>query len=317
MNYNLLTTSEGRSVAVFSVDGEPQMVTDSHPHYLRVIQALDHDEDPTRFLDASYTTIVTNLSARVSVVDGVLHFDGDPVYNGLASTIQRYFAEGREDASNLVRFMERLSLNPDANSREQLFNWTQAQNLTVDSDGFIVGFKGVYSRTSDQDYLDDEGQPLFPLDEYPYQSSTGGHGIVDGHEINGHLPYAVGAVVEMPRSEVNNDPNQGCSTGLHVGTYDYAKGYSQRGALLEVRFDPADVVSVPADCGFAKLRCCKYTAVAIHEPTKQGDLSDYEPEATFDQEAAWDEFMTSKPKGNFFAAVRDRLRRKGKGEVEV
>lgn len=311
MQYNIIYTSEGRSVIVITGEGlEPTMVTESHPNYLRIAQAVRNNDDPTEFLDGSSTKIVANLSARISVVNDVLHFDGDPVYNGLASTIQRYHAEGR-DATNLVRFMERLSANPSANSREQLFNWTEATNLTIDSDGYIIGYKGVYSRSSDQDYLDADGEPLFPLEQYPFRSSTGGHGIVDGHEINGHLPMGVGVTVEMPRREVNDNPNQGCSTGLHVGTYSYAQSYSSNGALLEVKFDPADVVSVPADCGFAKLRCCRYTGVAIHNEDLGDDLSDYEPDALWDDEEAWDEFATEVPQG-WLANLKDRLSRKGR-----
>jgi hypothetical protein len=318
MDHNTLTTSDGKSLVVFTLDGDLKMINETHTHYLRIVSALENDEDPTRFLDGSYVAVVANLSARVSVRDGILHFDGDPVYNGLATTIQRYNAEGR-DGTNLVRFMERLSSNPIAHSREQLFDWVQAQQgLTIDNDGFVIGFKGVYSRDSDQDFLNKEtGEPLFPLDKYPYRSSHSGHGVVDGVEVTGYLPMGVGVTVEMPRDEVNHNPRQGCSTGLHVGTFAYAKGYSRSGALLEVRFDPADVVSVPSECGYAKLRCCKYTGVAIHdEVEKNGDLTDYEPEANFDEEAAWNEFVEAKPEG-FFAAVRNRLRRNRGQEVEV
>lgn len=311
MQHNMVFSEDGPSVIVIvNGSGEPVLIPESHPNYVRIAQALLNKEDPTEWLDANPIQIIVNLSARVSVVNDVLHFDGDPVYNGLASTIQRYHAEGR-DATNLVRFMERLSTNPNEHSREQLFTWTDAKSLTIDNDGFIVGFKGVSSRTSDQDYLDAEGNPLFPLADYPYQSSTGGHGIVDGHEINGCLPMGVGVTVEMPRNEVTHDPRQGCSSGLHVGTFDYAKGYAYAGALLEVKFDPADVVSVPSECNFAKLRCCRYTGVALHELERGDDLTDHEPEATFDSDAAWDEFATQVPE-SILKRVRNRIFGKGK-----
>lgn len=313
MRHNILFTDEGKSVIVLlPSDGDPQMVTETHPNYLRIVQALKRDEDPTEFLDPTVAIerVVANLSARVSVIDGVLHFDGDPVFDGLSATIERYYSEGRE-ATNLVRFMERLSANPVAHSREQLFTWTEAQSLTIDNDGYIIGYKGVYSRDDDQDYLDDDGQPLFPIDKYPYRSSSAGHGIVDGIEVSGYLPMGVGVTVEMPRDEVNHDPAQGCSTGLHVGTYDYAKGYSQRGALLEVRFDPADVVSVPTDCGYAKLRCCRYEGAAIHDEDLGDDLSAWEPDATWDSVEALDEITSIVPEG-WFDRFRARISRKGK-----
>lgn len=311
MQHNILTTSDGKSVIVLlPAGGEPALITEEHPNYLRIADILYKGGDPTEFLNANPVQIVVHLTSRASVVNGVLHFDNDPVYNGLATVIQRYHGEGR-DATNLVRFMERLSLNPSANSREQLFTWAEAQSLTIDNDGFIVGYKGVYSRGDDTDYIDAENSPLFPLDKYPYRSSTGGHGIVDGHEIDGYLPMGVGVTVEMPRGEVQDNPSQGCSTGLHVGTYDYAKGYSSNGALLEVKFDPADVVSVPSECSAAKLRCCRYIGVAIHDEAVGDDLSDHEPEATFDDEELWNEFATKVPQG-WVANLKARLGRKGK-----
>lgn len=310
--FNQVFTSEGHSVIVVTGDGnDPSMITDSHQNFVRITDAIARGEDPTPWLTIEpAVTIIVNLSARVSLVDGVLHFDDDPTYNGLADTIARYHREGR-DASNLVRFMERLSTNPSASSREQLFNWTEAKSLTIDNDGFIVGYKGVMARTSDQDYLDEAGQALFPLAQFPYQSSGSGHGIVNGIEINGHLPMGVGVCVEMPRGEVNENPNQGCSTGLHVGTYDYAQGYSRSGALLQVRFDPADVVSVPADSGWAKLRCCRYVGVALHNEALGDDLTAYEPDAIWDQDEAMDSFMTYAPKG-FKERLIARLSRKNR-----
>lgn len=310
MKFNMAHTSEGRSIIVIlNDDGGTDTITDSHPNYVRIAVALVKGQDHSEWLNADHRKIVENLSARISLVDGVLHYDGDPVYDGLSTTIQRYHAEGR-DANNLVRFMERLSANPSAASREQLFTWTQAQNLTIDTDGFVVGYKGVSIRDNDQDFLDAEGQPLFSLEQYPYKSSNAGHGIVDGIEINGHLPMGVGAVIEMPRNEVNEDPDTACSTGLHVGTHAYALGYSTYGALLEVKFDPADVASVPRDSGFAKLRCCRYVAVAIHQ-IEDDDLTAYEPDATFDEDEAMDSFVNFVPP-TFLARLKDRIKGRGK-----
>ena len=69
----------------------------------------------------------------------------------------------------------------------------------------------------------------------------------------------------MPRGEVQHDPESGCSTGLHVGTYAYAQGYA-RAALLTVHVNPRDVVSVPTDCDAEKMRVCRYV-VSDDEPT--------------------------------------------------
>jgi hypothetical protein len=63
----------------------------------------------------------------------------------------------------------------------------------------------------------------------------------------------------MPRSLVNDDKYQACSTGLHVGSYDYVKDFGGQWArFVTVKVFPEDVVSVPVDYSGGKLRACKY-----------------------------------------------------------
>ncbi len=68
----------------------------------------------------------------------------------------------------------------------------------------------------------------------------------------------------MPRSKVDDDTSAGCSTGLHAGTYRYASGFAQ-GRLLTVEINPRDVVSVPTDSDYQKIRTCRYTVVGVTE----------------------------------------------------
>lgn len=297
MRTNIVLTSEGRSVIVITDDsGESSMVTDTHVNYEAILRALAAKEDHTHLLDGTppeptpIITALANLSAHVTIVDDVLHFDGDPRFDVLADTIRRYHEEGR-DNRNFIRFMERLSLNPSESSRDALFTWAQAKDLTIDPDGFIIAYKGV---TADM------------------LSVHSGTAIVNGVEVKGQIPNLIGQVIEMPRDQVNPDTSVGCSTGLHVGSWDYASSFGA--VLLEVRLDPADVVSVPRDCDFQKLRCCRYTVIDIHDRNDGDDLSDYEPDPTVDDDEAWDGFMSAAPEG-WVARLRAslRLNRKNKG----
>jgi len=77
----------------------------------------------------------------------------------------------------------------------------------------------------------------------------------------------VGDVVTMPRSEVTHDPNKACERGLHVATRGYAKSY---GTVMEVHFNPRDIVSVPrADRG-EKVRVCRYKVAQVAGDEKPG-----------------------------------------------
>jgi hypothetical protein len=187
----------------------------------------------------------TNLSSRVRVENGEVLLDDEPVNSTLADLILRLLGEGGEGVRAWVRFLERIEANPNEHSRTMLFDWLRSMGdqLSVTPDGLMRGFKGV---TRDAD-----GTPV---------SITHGPAIVDGKEVDGAVPNYIGATVEMQRNQVEHDPARGCSVGLHVGTFSYAKSFS-RGLVLECHVDPADVVSVPTDCNWAKVRTSRYVVV--------------------------------------------------------
>lgn len=281
--FNIMHTEDGSSVVTFvGYDGVPRTVTDESPIYLDVVQDLIDGADPTDWFDDQADPIADE---RVTYRDGQFCFENEAVHENVGEVIIRYQREGR-DTANLVRFMERLSKNPSHRSREQLFNWTQAKELVIDTDGFIIAYKGV---------------------THELLSVHSGTAEVNGVTHDGQIPNLVGSVISMPREKVNDDPNQGCSYGLHVGNYGYASTFGQ--VLLEVKVDPADVVSVPADCSYQKMRTCRYEVIAIHE-SDDDDVSDtYEPESTIDPDEvdeAFDAFMEYVPE-SFLASLRNRV----------
>lgn len=74
---------------------------------------------------------------------------------------------------------------------------------------------------------------------------------------------SVGQVVEMPRSQVNDDDNQHCSYGLHVCSWGYLSSFSSYGdPVMQVEVDIKDIVSIPLDYDGEKVRVCKYKVVA-------------------------------------------------------
>jgi hypothetical protein len=81
-----------------------------------------------------------------------------------------------------------------------------------------------------------------------------------------------GDVNEVERNEVDDDPDRGCSHGFHVGTLQYVQQYyggNDKFIICEV--DPADVVSVPHNCAYQKVRTCKYKVLCEF----QGPLNDH------------------------------------------
>lgn len=239
---------ELRTVQVV-VNGELHVAANTHPNFEEIIRrAALGDESVVELFDVSKTVEkkFEDLSERISVRGGRVYFDRDEITDqpALTSQIVSFLQDG-EDFGPLVNFYEKLMSNPNEHSREQLFRWLDTHKFTITDDGDIVGYKGVS--------VDSDGI---------YRSIHAGPAIVDGEPVNGYVPNQIGSVIEMPRKDVTFDPAHGCSTGLHVGTWEYASGFS-RGTVLEVHVNPRDVVSVPTDCNDAKVRTCRYAVVGV------------------------------------------------------
>ena len=74
----------------------------------------------------------------------------------------------------------------------------------------------------------------------------------------GQIKNEVGDTIEVQRRSVDDNRQNSCSHGLHIGSFDYANSWASEGKLLLVRFNPRDAVSVPQDSECQKLRVCKY-----------------------------------------------------------
>jgi hypothetical protein len=247
IQYTLVGTEDGSNLSVFVPGHAPQVAHSSHSQFQAILDGvLAGDESVIDLFDAARAAAARfePLSERVSTRNGKLYLDGEEVHNVLADEVVRFLSEGVDDWYPLVRFFENVQANPNEHSREQLFAWLKNRDFTITGEGWIVGYKGV--RTV--------GDQLTSINQ--------GKAIVDGVEYSGAIPNEIGSVVEMPRSEVAFDPGVGCSTGLHVGTYEYASGFAQ-GALLEVHVNPRDVVSVPTDSDAQKMRVCRYVVVDV------------------------------------------------------
>lgn len=269
IQYSLVKTATDQFITVFIPGRDPLPAGQDHPNFDQILSAVVGVDDPDGDAIATLFDVTQSIadrfdpvSRRVSVGNGRVYFDGDEIHSSLTEQILRFMEEGVDDWQPLVNFFEKVQANPTEHSREQLYEWLSRHRFTITPAGNLVGYKGVKK--------DADGNLV---------SVHSGPAIVDGVSVNGHVPNAVGSVIEVARSYVNHNPAQGCSTGLHVGTYDYAKGYAS-GALLEVHVDPADVVSVPTDCNAQKVRVCRYTVVGIidaeyAQPLLDSDRGDY------------------------------------------
>jgi len=266
MNYSLISGESGRRTITVFTD-KLYVADDTHPRFDDIVAGvIANDENVLPLFDLADMVgrKFENISERVSVSNGHVFFDGDLVNGSITKQIIRFLNEKVEDWKPLVAFFEKVQSNPNEHSREQLYDWLQAHNFTITTSGDIVGYKGVNKK--------EDGTLI---------SGYSGHAIVDGTYIKGHIPNVIGSVIEMPRGDVAHDPSEACSTGLHVGTYEYAHDYAN-GAMLKVHINPRDVVSVPTDAQGEKVRVCRYRVVEIIDAPETVALED-------DYEDAWDE----------------------------
>lgn len=250
MKYSLIRNDDSEANLTVVIDGEMFTAVMSHPHFDEILEkVIAGDESVINLLNPSVVAArkFDRLSERVTVANGRVHFDGEQVDNALTEQVVRFINENVEDFKPLVNFFEKIMTNPQEHSREQLFRWLENHQFTITDEGDFLAYKGV--KVSNDP-------------EIQYQSISTGKAISNGVEYDGAIPNPLNAVVEMPRSEVQHDPSVGCHTGLHAGTYSYATGFAQ-GAVLTVRINPRDVVSVPTDCNSQKLRVCRYTVVEV------------------------------------------------------
>lgn len=235
-DYQLASVSGRQALTVFA-NGQVYVADSSRSDFESLVTLARAGDDSLidRINPAQAIAKRFILSDRVTVENGVVKFDGDPVDDSISDAIVRYLDQDDEDWAPLVLFLDKLYSNPDEYSRTQAYRWLSAHKFTIASDGDILGYKGVTTNN---------------------MSVNAGYAEVDGEPMNGQIPNFPGSVISMPRSMVVNDPADGCNVGLHIGTWNYANSFGNK--VLLVKFSPRDIVSVPTDCSDQKLRACRY-----------------------------------------------------------
>jgi hypothetical protein len=233
------------------INGEMYVADSSHANFKAIVTAVvTEDEGVVELFDVEKAVAkrFERVSDRVSVANGQVYFDGDLVDTRLTQQIVRFMNDEVEDWKPLVNFYENIASNPNNHSRQQLFEWLERRNFTITPDGCILAYKAVHA--------DGEG----------FKSASSGTAQVNGETQTGQIKQKVGDVVEMPRSAVQHDPSVGCHTGLHVGTWEYARSFlGNAGTVVLCKVNPRDIVSVPTDCDAAKVRTCRYVIVEVSE----------------------------------------------------
>jgi hypothetical protein len=207
-----------------SFEGKHFTISSGDPLFEKVTQAIREQrlEDIPSIVDISKDLKIAGLELK----DGAL-YDGE---TALPEALNRRILEYRDGAipyDSLLKFWENVKKNPSFNSRQMLFSFLAHNGHPITEDGCFIAYRGVR-----EDFKDKH---------------------------SGTFDNSPGSVCEMPRDQVDDNPNNTCSKGLHVACFDYAKGFGAK--LVEVKVNPEDVVAVPTDYNGTKMRVCKFEVI--------------------------------------------------------
>jgi hypothetical protein len=223
-------TGSGKIAAV--INGQPYSVDRDHVNYLKIIEAIK-SQDWQKFVELTdiATSISRYISSDVQVKDGLVYFKGEAIHNTLANRIVKFMGDGLP-YEPLVKFLENLMQNPSHRAVNELYDFLEAGELPITTDGHFLAYKNVKA-----DYKDIH---------------------------SGTFDNSVGKVCEMPRNKVDEDKDRTCSSGLHFCSIKYLPHFSDSngGHTMIVKINPKDVVAIPADYNNTKGRCARYEVVA-------------------------------------------------------
>ena len=226
-------------------EGKPYTLRKDHVNFNLAKQAILNAryEDLGDLLDIA-KAVEDFVEGEIEVKDEVVYYRGHRLHGVVVEKLLEMLRAGMKDSAPLTNFITRLQANPSANSVNELYSFLSYKALPTTPEGKVLGYKGVkedfYSSTGNADTIVVQG------------TTNESHQIFNG----------VGETIEVARRCVDDNKDNHCSYGLHVGSYDYANGWAgEDGRLLVVEFDPEDAVSVPTDCDFQKLRVSKYRVI--------------------------------------------------------
>ncbi len=218
------------------LDGERHSINAGNTLFSKALDAYKADDWDAFIACVNPEIRLKSLYASyegIEVKDGNLYVFGDPVHSTLATRVLSFLEHGL-NCVHLFKFILKLNLNPSKRAVDELYTFLEHRALPITDNGNFIAYKAVRA-----DYTDKH---------------------------TGKFVNTIDAVLEMPRNKVDDDKNVGCSYGFHAGTVEYAKDFMSRdGHLMYVEINPADVVSIPTDCQFQKLRTCKYKVVGEYE----------------------------------------------------
>ena len=240
---------DGQGHWTVTLNGQPHLFDPSHPHYASLMKCV-HAGDADEFVNLLNTGLVVEdwSEGDFKFRDGLLYFEDEQVAKDPTNRIVECLQQGFPHQF-MMNYLTNLYDNVSERAVQESYRWSSHKGLPITEDGMLVGYKGV--RTYAGETIQGKNGEIKEGD------------LVDIYTGNS-FRNNVGDTASMKRRQVCDDHTQGCDTGLHVGTYQYACDWAgSTGVVVLVKFNPKDIVSVPSDCECQKMRVSSYEVISI------------------------------------------------------
>lgn len=214
---------------------------------IRLIQFWKNQEQSSELTkegNSVYWKAVSNLSMPMSFAEKVMK------------------AEKNKDTTKLEayrNFWTLLSLNPDADVRQNLFKFLEKWGMVITKSGLFVGYRNVAHKSgAGEDVFTDEHSHTFTI--------------------------TIGKMVTMPREECDCNSDNECSRGLHIGGTGWLEKNYFGSIGLVCLVNPVDVVAVPwRNSSYGKLRTCAYLPIAKAEYNSTNHIIPFRTDSGFEE----------------------------------
>lgn len=242
--------------ATLIYEGKPYTLSSHQPNFVPFRKALIAGDFKTAISYLDISTTITNWSdGELRVENGSVYYFNERLHGVVVDKLMELLSQGMDASAPFIKFIKNLLNNPSKSSVDELYDFLSYKSLPIDKDGYVIAYKGVAH------------------DGWSKSGNTQTTVIKGETNERGQILNRVGDTIEVLRRSVDDNRNNNCSHGLHVGSFDYAKSWaSGDGKLLMVRFDPADAVSVPTDCYCQKLRVSRYEILEEIEVSDESEI---------------------------------------------
>lgn len=257
-------------VTVFLENGEIIEKEVTEDEFKKVVEAQT-DEEVLNLLCPEYQKSIELHNNALTLIEKIqksklLSMKGDVVYwkevsclsvpEELVKAIIKAEEEHNElKISTYRNFWTLMSLNPSEECRKNLYWFLQLHGLKLAKCGFFVAYRNV--------------------------DTTKEKGVYTDHHSHS-TRIEIGEMVTIPREKCDCNSNNECSRGLHCASVKWLKKNYFGDVGLACLVNPADVVAVPHNSEYGKLRTCAYLPMDIIHYDKNDNVIPLDVEDGFD-----------------------------------